>query len=70
MTPHVCTRCGGKIPLFETHIAVQFVFLDKVMPEEVRRFCAGCAVDPACAVLFSDVLAQSVGEVRIRKVWG
>lgn len=64
-----CTRCGAEISLFTPHLSVQFEFLTGQVSAP-RHFCDQCTRDPSCAVLFNDVMTQSLKEVRIRKVWG
>ena len=66
---YTCTRCGATIPLFTKHVAVAFKFVNNDNWEEFRHFCPSCAMDPSCAVLFSDVMMQNLSDVRIRGWW-
>jgi len=64
---HMCGRCNHSIPPLTEHARMTIHMLAGV--PDVRRYCLDCMMDPALAVLLSDVRLNPVKRIEIFMVY-
>lgn len=58
-----CARCGHTILRLTEHIRMTIQMVSGLL--DVRRYCMTCALDPALAVLFSDLRNNPVKRIEL-----